>query len=85
MSAIKQSTQPEHTDGMSLYDYLLLQGEEKGMEKGRLLSQFNFFKKSYSKGLELEMIIEITGISEELGEKWSALLQKNPQAEFPEE
>ena len=59
------------------------EGKEEGREEGRQKTAFQTFKKGLSMGLPLADLITLTEVSEETAQAWYALLQADPEAEWP--
>ena len=58
-------------------------GREEGLEKGMEKAAFQTFQKGLSMGLALPDLIALTGVPEATAQAWQALLQDNPEAEWP--
>ncbi|MDP5170995.1 MAG: hypothetical protein NWR72_12175, partial [Bacteroidia bacterium] len=65
------------------------EGREEGMEKGEVkgITKKNFlvFKNGLKLGLDLDLLLQLTGISMETALKWKAWLEIHPEAELPPE
>ena len=101
MSAINNLSDTSKEKVMTIYDTIFYQGEMKGMEKGREegreegmeegevkgITKKNFlvFKNGLKLGLDLDLLLQLTGISMETALKWKAWLEIHPEAEFPPE
>ena len=67
----------------SAYDQIRYEGRQEGREEGRQKTAFQTFKKGLSMGLPLADLITLTEVSEETAQAWYALLQADPEAEWP--
>ena len=96
MEAMNQLNTSQKKQTLSLYDQLLLEAEETGMQKGlqkgiqkgiqrgSLLAQFQAFKNGLNMGHEPDSIALLIGIEPSLAAEWEALLRNDPKAELPE-
>ncbi len=80
MKTISQ-TKPQVKDRvLSVYDQLIQEGIEKGMQK----AAFETFKKGMAKDLSINDLMDLTGVNHETATYWVNLLKENPEAELPE-
>ncbi len=76
MSTPHPSTTADKTDVMAIYESIFHQGELEG--------KFEVFRKGmHELNLDLEVLIQLTGISKEQAWEWQSLLEKNAEAPCP--
>ncbi|GAB4419231.1 MAG: Rpn family recombination-promoting nuclease/putative transposase [Bacteroidia bacterium] len=91
MRAIDDLDFPVRDKIRTAYDQLIYMGMEEGMKKGReegreegfQKAAFQTFRKGVSMRLPLADLITLTAVSEATAQAWFALLQADPEAEWP--
>lgn len=82
MDAIKNLTEPSKEKVLTIYETILRQGREEGIEEGHQEKNFEVFKNGIPLEIEIKTLQQLTGVSDRLAKSWKLLLEKNPKAEF---
>lgn len=82
MDAIKNLTEPAKEKVMTIYETILRQGREEGIEEGHQEKNFEVFKNGIPLKIEIKTLQQLTGVSDRLAKSWKLFLEKNPKAEF---